>query len=99
MPCQEILPCGHLCAELCGQPCTFDCKAEVRRQLKCGHPILVPCCEDESLRQCQVPLLRELERCGHSVMIPCHAGTDSPDGCKCESICGKMMICGHRCVK
>ncbi|RCN33448.1 hypothetical protein ANCCAN_20731 [Ancylostoma caninum] len=96
MPCQEILPCGHLCAELCGQPCTFDCKAEVRRQLQCGHPILVPCCEDESLRQCQVPLLRELERCGHSVMIPCHAGTDSR---YCPAVCGKELLCGHQCLR
>ncbi|EYC20785.1 hypothetical protein Y032_0021g423 [Ancylostoma ceylanicum] len=96
MPCQEILPCGHLCAELCGQPCTFDCKAEVRRQLKCGHPILVPCCEDESLRQCQVPLLRELERCGHSVMIPCHAGKDSR---YCPAVCGKQLLCGHQCLR
>ncbi|VDO90456.1 unnamed protein product [Heligmosomoides polygyrus] len=31
--CPEILPCGHNCAELCGQPCTFDCK-EVSKTLE-----------------------------------------------------------------
>ncbi|KAK6740377.1 hypothetical protein RB195_008690 [Necator americanus] len=96
MPCQEVLPCGHKCADRCGQPCTVDCRKKVRRDLKCGHSIIVACCEDESEKQCQVLMIRELDRCGHSVMIPCHAGTDSS---YCSAVCGKNLTCGHKCMK
>ncbi|WKX99928.1 hypothetical protein Q1695_014641 [Nippostrongylus brasiliensis] len=96
MNCPEILPCGHQCAELCGKPCTFSCMKLVKRELKCGHKVSLPCSEDETKKLCEVGVLQEIAECGHSAILPCHAGSDRRF---CPKQCGKVLPCGHTCSR
>ncbi|XP_064610398.1 NFX1-type zinc finger-containing protein 1-like [Liolophura sinensis] len=94
--CEHILPCGHLCAEPCGDAHTKICKVEVPRIWPCGHVVKTACCNNHNNFACPQPCSTTLD-CGH----PC-AGTCSKclqgrlhEGCKQK--CGRTLVCGHEC--
>jgi len=71
VPCTKVLPCDHVCQEVCGRPCTKECKVIVKeRAWPCGHLLTVACYRNPDNFTCNFTMTRTLS-CGHSVTAGC----------------------------
>ena len=71
VPCTKVLPCEHLCQEVCGRPCTTECKVIVKeRSWPCGHLLTVACHRNPDNFMCNFSMKRTLP-CGHTVTAKC----------------------------
>jgi len=68
--CSEVLSCGHVCQEVCGRPCTTECKELVERSWPCGHQLTVACYRTPDKFPCRYKMERMLP-CGHSIAATC----------------------------
>jgi hypothetical protein len=81
--CNELLSCGHLCAERCGR-CEGglvhrECKEDCVIELFCGHDCQVKC--SEPCLPCDAPCQN---RCVHN---------------KCDKLCSELCVpCAERCA-
>ncbi|XP_022807780.1 NFX1-type zinc finger-containing protein 1-like [Stylophora pistillata] len=87
--CEKILPCGHNCQDLCGNPCTRLCKFSCKKVLSCGHEKYLPCFKDPIDTRCTSSCTKVLE-CGH----PCSKKCKEP--CKCNTEVEVDLKCGHK---
>ena len=70
-PCTKVLPCEHMCQEVCGRPCTTECKVIVKeRPWPCGHLLTVACHHNPDNFLCNFTMERILP-CGHTVTATC----------------------------
>ncbi|XP_021348896.1 NFX1-type zinc finger-containing protein 1-like [Mizuhopecten yessoensis] len=95
--CEENLPCGHRCAEACGEDHTTECQELVLKSWpSCRHAGMVKCSEKvtkECVEQCQDILGCEhlcSGSCGSCLMGRLHKA--------CTMVCGRTLICGHECA-
>ncbi|XP_048249506.1 NFX1-type zinc finger-containing protein 1-like [Haliotis rufescens] len=91
--CENILQCGHMCENLCGQRCR--CKTYILKLLTCGHQKSI-LCEDKNVPniQCKVKC-NTILTCGHPCggsCVECWGGRLHRQ-CKEEHKC--MLVCGH----
>lgn len=71
MACTKVLPCEHVCQEVCGRPCTSQCKVMVKeRPWPCGHLLTVACYRNFLNFPCNYSMQRRLP-CGHTVTAKC----------------------------
>uniref|UniRef100_A0A1I7TA88 PI3K/PI4K domain-containing protein n=1 Tax=Caenorhabditis tropicalis TaxID=1561998 RepID=A0A1I7TA88_9PELO len=98
-----MLTCQHQCKELCGKPCTTECKEMVSVKLPCKHSQDVICSSYEpdclDLIKCTNPVTKSLSPCGHLEPIPC---SKEPTTDLCTRTCTKIIkecnhVCGDRC--
>ncbi|XP_065913575.1 NFX1-type zinc finger-containing protein 1-like isoform X1 [Dysidea avara] len=94
-PCIRMLPCGHMCKELCHEPC--KCKEIVSKPLPCGHVAKrVLCWKTPSDIKCREKC-KEILSCGHRCSGDCHSCCLGRLHVSCMSHCGRTLSCGHRC--
>ena len=80
-PCTKVLPCEHLCQEVCGRPCTTYCKEIVKeRPWPCGHLLTIACHSNPYNFLCNISMERSLS-CGHTVTARC---SEDLTGRKCR---------------
>lgn len=71
VPCDKVLPCGHVCQEVCGKPCLQECEVIVKeRAWPCGHLLDVACRHNPDNFSCNFIVERTLP-CGHTVNAMC----------------------------
>ena len=71
IPCSKVLPCDHLCQDVCGRPCTKECQIILKeRPWPCGHLLTVACYLNPDNFSCNFPMERTLP-CGHTVAASC----------------------------
>jgi len=70
VPCTKVLSCDHVCQEVCGRPCTTECKELVERSWPCEHQLKVYCYRNPDNFPCNFMMDRILS-CGHSVKAMC----------------------------
>ena len=81
IPCTKVLPCEHLCQEVCGRPCTTECKVIVKeRPWPCGHLLTVACHRNPDNFLCNFSMKRILP-CDHTVTAKC---SEDLTGRKCQ---------------
>lgn len=97
-PCQKMLPCGHQCVSLCGEPCTNSCKVKVTLMLKCGHSQEGACFYKTQIEklECQTPCKHQL-KCGHACHGTCGRCYQGRFHCPCFHRCERLLICSHKC--
>ena len=94
-PCKRKLSCGHMCKELCHEPC--KCKEIVSKPLPCGHIAKkVSCWKSPSDIKCKEKC-KEILSCGHICLGDCHSCCLGRLHVSCKSRCGHTLPCGHRC--
>ena len=94
MQCSKLLGCGHLCQEMCSQPCTVKCMVPDTMSLSCGHSVDGRCYEKDIL--CPKPCQKQLD-CEHlcsSTCGGCHSGRLHV---RCQHQCRRELTCGHLC--
>ena len=97
IPCTNDLPCGHHCAEKCGEDCnSFPCQMEVTRTLKCGHTVSMPCSTDVRDYECREPCEKLLD-CSHKCPGNCSRCHKGNLHVKCEQPCERLLVCSHEC--
>jgi len=80
VPCSKVLPCDHVCQEVCGRPCTSECREIVKdRAWPCGHQLSIECYRNPDNFPCNV-LVEKTLSCGHKVNAKC---SDDLAGRKC----------------
>lgn len=94
--CEKKLPqCGHQCQNLCGEPCTKNCKKLVkRRDWPCGHDVTVACSAKPD--ECPVPCSSILE-CGHQCSGTCGECRMGRIHKRCNQRCDCLLVCSHKC--
>ena len=97
-PCGKILDCGHVCQELCSKKCTTHCRADVVKELPCGHFGPVPCCfiASKSTIECMQPCDAILD-CGEKCSGRCGLCQRGRLHMRCQSRCGRTLVCNHMC--
>jgi len=94
-PCKRKLSCGHMCKELCHEPC--KCKEIVSKPLPCGHIAKkVSCWKSPSDIKCKKKC-KEILPCGHICLGDCHSCCLGRLHVSCKSRCGHTLPCSHRC--
>ena len=89
MKCCKVLPCGHNCANACGQLCTAHCRVKCIKTLPCGHEKSMPCFQDPMLyTQCNRKCDKSLD-CGH----PC--SNSCKEKCQCNTKIEVRLPCDH----
>ena len=93
-PCEQRLPCEHLCAKKCGDDCaSFKCAVRVQKLLACGfHEINCGCSDDVSQVICQNECKRTLS-CGHKCPGKC---SDDCRQFQCQKMIVKQLNCAGR---
>jgi hypothetical protein len=90
--CERLLPCDHVCTELCGaEQCTTKCTKPCKRVCKNDHKTCKLKCH-EKCKPCKVKILMKPEECGHVYYTGCHKECDP-----CPEPCVKELPCGHSC--
>ena len=87
--CEKILKCGHECQNLCGSPCTEECKVLCKKTLPCRHEKRMSCHRDPNVYQCNSSCTKRLE-CGHSCSKKCN------ETCQCNTEIERKLPCKHR---
>ena len=91
-PCNQSLPCGHLCEEACHPPEIHDripCHKPCQKRLSCGHVCEKFCYED--CGRCKFSLGQQKLPCGHQADILC-SGEPRP----CRTVVEEIALpCGH----
>uniref|UniRef100_A0A7N6AWJ7 RZ-type domain-containing protein n=1 Tax=Anabas testudineus TaxID=64144 RepID=A0A7N6AWJ7_ANATE len=97
-PCQKMLPCGHPCDAVCGEPCTRDCKVKVTLMLKCGHSQKDSCFYKTRIEklECKTPCKHQL-MCGHACRGSCGRCFQGRFHFPCHHQCERLLICSHKC--
>ena len=97
IPCTNDLPCGHHCAEKCGEDCnSFPCQMEVTRTLKCGHTVSMPCSTGVQDYECSEPCEKLLD-CSHKCRGNCSSCYKGNLHVKCKQPCKRLLVCSHEC--
>lgn len=96
--CQNVLPCGHLCASPCGKPCTVYCEVKVTLELKCGHSQQDACFYKThgTKPECRAPC-KHLLKCGHVCQGTCGKCNQGRYHLPCSHKCERLLICSHKC--
>lgn len=96
--CSKTLLCGHPCTNTCGENCTTECSALVKRTWLCGHEAHAKCYITEQMyaRVCQVPCDAIL-KCGHPCGGRCGKCRQGRLHDPCREKCIRPLICGHVC--
>ena len=89
--CERKLECGHDCVEICGGPCTAQCKVIISKELPCGHKANIDCHASPASITCEEQCERKLE-CGHDCVEIC----GGPCTAQCKVITWKELPCGHK---
>ncbi|KAG9356145.1 hypothetical protein JZ751_000989 [Albula glossodonta] len=104
VPCNKILPCGHLCVRGCGETCTRNCPHKVTVDLACGHQRVMLChvkqdadSKGEQIR-CWKKCDAELD-CGHPCPGNCFQCAGGSAHLPCTSACNIQLICSHSCER
>ncbi|KAI1902280.1 hypothetical protein AGOR_G00043080 [Albula goreensis] len=104
VPCNKILPCGHLCVRGCGETCTRNCPHKVTVDLACGHQRVMLChvkqdadSKGEQIR-CWKKCDAELD-CGHPCRGNCFQCAGGSAHLPCASACNIQLICSHSCER
>lgn len=93
MNCERMLPCGHPCKMLCGEPCG-NCQVEVQKTIKkCGHAVKVKCSVAPNPNKCKSPCKQKLP-CGHKCTRMC--GQSCTTECNVSIQSTEPGACGHR---
>jgi len=88
-PCIKLLPCDHLCQEVCGRPCSEECKVIVKgRPWPCGHLLTVACYRNPDNFACNFNMKRTL-LCGHAVNARC---SEDLTGRKCNEKVSESVL-------
>ena len=91
-PCENLLPCGHPCANECGSPCTEECMVQLQKTLNCKHSIILPCSTAIDTVYCQEQVTKMLP-CGHEALMDCSKSVDKH---KCQfKLKKKFSNCKH----
>ncbi|KAF9100396.1 hypothetical protein BGX29_006633 [Mortierella sp. GBA35] len=102
--CNEPCPrlhrvCQHACPKRCGQNCDV-CMVIVSPMVQaCGHILEKPYCwqrQDPSKVFCTTKVSRKLPTCEHEHEMECKK---DPRQIKCKKQCGKLLECGHACLR
>ena len=94
--CTKILPCGHLCQELCHEPCTLRCPVKVPKSLPCGHTVQDFCSRDPDKVICSEPCKCLLD-CEHECAGSCGTCQQGRLHVRCKNKCDRQLVCGHIC--
>ena len=94
--CTKPLPCGHLCQEMCFQPCTVRCSVEMEKSLLCGHKVPVQCHLKPEDISCPVPCEEQID-CDHSCSGTCGECNRGRLHKRCQNKCERTLVCGHLC--
>ncbi|XP_053609181.1 NFX1-type zinc finger-containing protein 1-like [Plodia interpunctella] len=110
--CERTLPCGHVCAARCAEPCAASaCAAssDIAVPAPCGHRVALPCniasqwsrlpTEDRNkvlLKHCAAPCNQTL-KCDHVCSGTCSQCFQGRIHMPCTQTCQKINICGHSC--
>lgn len=99
-PCQKMLPCGHSCDSVCGEPCTKSCKVKVTLMLKCGHSQKDDCFYKTQMEklECKAPCRHQL-LCGHACHGKCGRCYQGRFHSPCFHKCERLLICSHKCTE
>ena len=90
------LPCGHLCQELCHEPCTLRCPVKVPKSLPCGHTVQDFCSRDPDKVICSEPCKCLLD-CEHECAGSCGTCQQGRLHVRCKNKCDRQLVCGHIC--
>ena len=99
--CNVLLPCGHECAQRCGD-CVKSgqhrehCERKVERKWPCGHLVTAKCCNGPDTIPCPQPCGAELN-CKHTCSGTCGECIEGRLHRSCTSTCNKKLPCGHHC--
>ena len=94
--CEKKLKCGHICQEICSQPCTKLCEVLVDKQLPCGHTVESFCHLKEDEVKCSHPCGVLLD-CEHQCTGTCYSCNMGRLHLGCTSKCDRILTCGHSC--
>ncbi|KAI2602657.1 putative NF-X1 finger and helicase domain protein [Hypoxylon sp. NC1633] len=102
-PCLRLnVKCSHACPRLCGEPCEKECSTVLEDQvlaLPCGHSLAAPRCWQVQMPHrvnCNERVRKIVPGCHHDVEVPCRENV-TKDGFVCNTLCGKLLPCGHAC--
>ncbi|KAF9129395.1 hypothetical protein BGW39_004203 [Mortierella sp. 14UC] len=99
-PCPRLQPvCRHACPKICGDKCGLCMEVVSPMALPCGHILEEPRCwqkQNPSKITCTVKVVRTLPTCEHEYVMQCNK---DPLQVKCEKKCGKVLECGHACLR
>lgn len=100
MPCQKLLPCGHRCDSVCGEPCSTKCIVIVTLKLSCGHSQQGACFYQTIKEQpeCKAQCNHQL-KCGHSCRGTCSKCYQGRFHIPCPRRCERLLICSHKCME
>jgi hypothetical protein len=98
-PCEEVLPCDHVCSLTCHSGDHGQCKEPVSFTFSpCGHSQTRMCYQDEEILSCKTKIMHKFEKCDHSTEKECwEAKGMRKFRLKCQELCGKELKCGHMC--
>ncbi|KAK4872846.1 hypothetical protein RN001_014875 [Aquatica leii] len=105
--CASLLPCGHVCKNVCNQPCATSCKELVdhTNQTACGHTFKIECHmlqkeytskSYDLLKFCRSPCGATLS-CSHTCSGSCGECAQGRIHKACTEKCGAVLVCGHPC--
>ena len=69
-PCNQKLPCGHVCKNRCGESCTDHCPEIVNKKCLCGHLHKTKCGDTDGKCTCAKDCNETLQ-CGHKCSGKC----------------------------
>ena len=96
--CKTKLPCGHMCKNYCGLPCSKQCHNLVEVTLRCGHNRQIECYKSALTEAlvCRLPCTATL-KCEHPCTGTCEECFHGRLHVPCKQRCGRDLICGHQC--
>ena len=92
--CIKRLPCGHQCTNVCGEPCTTNCKQVVDKKYPCGHTNTAPCSSTPTEYPCQSKCNFTL-KCGHGCEANCSICYKTRIHAPCRFGTKLTRFCGH----